>query len=257
MTGQSTGRSMTVGQMLDRADAALGERFRGQPLVEAAIRIAFAQSYKELMDYDRAERNAARAVELRGRHLGPEHPETLEALDLQAEILMSAGWDYDRPKAEAAERLFRRALAGRRRVLGPAHPDTLLTQARLAITISNLGRHAEGDALATQAADHALAAGDPDIEVKVDTRHIVGLIASRRGDLERAEPLIREGRMRREQLKGPLHIQTLCGMIDLAEVLRLRGRLDEARKVQEETVDRFAQAYGLCHIQTSPHTRTR
>src|SRR5262249_2628820 len=76
-TGKKSGRSMTVGELFDRADATVGGRFRGRPLVEASVRMALSQSYRELWDQKRAGPHAARAVELRTRYLGPEHPETL------------------------------------------------------------------------------------------------------------------------------------------------------------------------------------
>jgi serine/threonine-protein kinase len=135
--GKKSGRSVTVGELFDRADATLGERFRRRPLVEASVRMALADSYNILLQFDRVERNAARAAQIRERYLGPEHPATLEALAMQAWALHT----YERDKPGAAESVAHRVLAVRRRVLGLEHPDTLSTQVVLAHIVSNLGRH--------------------------------------------------------------------------------------------------------------------
>ena len=54
-----SGRSVTVGELLDDADATVGERFRRRPLVEASVRMGLADLYITLRDFGRAEQNAA------------------------------------------------------------------------------------------------------------------------------------------------------------------------------------------------------
>jgi eukaryotic-like serine/threonine-protein kinase len=252
--GKQQSRSVTVGELLDRSDAKLSERFRRQPLVEASVRMALAESYETLMEVGRAEQNAARAVQIRERYLGPEHPITLEALGMQAWILCLAGWDRkeDLHKTQAAEPIARRVLASRRRVLGSIHPDTLLIHGRLALTVSNLGRQDEAEDLATRAEELAVRHLGPDHDSTLEVQHFLGLIAQRQGDLARAEALLRHVKESRERGHGALAHGTLSSLQDLAYTVRLEGRIDEARMLQLETVNRFAQAYGLCHIQTSP-----
>jgi serine/threonine protein kinase/tetratricopeptide (TPR) repeat protein len=243
--GMRRGRSVTVGEMLDRADATLGERYLKQPLVEASVRMALAWSYYMLLDSGRAEQNVARAVQIREQYHGPEHPATLEALDRQASILCLA------QKKLTAERIARRVLAARRRVLGPAHADTLSTQADLAQTVSDLGRQDEAEGLAAQAEELALRSLGTEHDVTLGLQGILGLIAQRRGDLDRAEALFRQAYEDWERSHGALDRWTLYALRDLAYVVRLQGRAEEARRLQLETVNRFAQVYGLCHIQTS------
>ena len=69
--GKGRGRSVTLGELLDQADATVAERFRRQPLVEASVRMALAQSCFYLGDVDRSAQRAARAAELRMRQLAP------------------------------------------------------------------------------------------------------------------------------------------------------------------------------------------
>src|SRR5262249_38615335 len=152
--GNARGRSVTVGELLDQADATVAERFRRQPLVEASIRMALARSYFYLGDIDRTARHSARAGELRARTVGRVHPATLEALAEQAWDLCNNGWvrsDGWESRVEAAEAIGRRVLAARRRVLGLSHAYTLWSQVILAMTVSHLGRPEEAEALAAQA----------------------------------------------------------------------------------------------------------
>ncbi len=58
----------------------------------------------------------ARALAIRERVLGPDHPDTATSLDTLALLLQDQG------ELAAARSLFERALAIRERVLGPGHP---------------------------------------------------------------------------------------------------------------------------------------
>ena len=60
----------------------------------------------------------ARALAIREKVLGPEHPETATSLNNRAGLLRDKG-DY-----AVAEPLLRRALAIKEKALGPEHPDT-------------------------------------------------------------------------------------------------------------------------------------
>ncbi len=250
--GKGRGRSMTLGELLDQADATVAERFRRQPLVEASVRMALAQSCYYLGDVDRSVQHAARAAELRMRQLGPEHPATLEALAGEAWCLCNAGWAFGREgMPKSAEPIARRVLAARHRVLGPTHPDTLWSQVVLAATLGHLGRHAEAEPLAAQAEQLAVRALGPEHETTLWARHFLGaLIADGRGDLARAEVLIRQALAGRERNLGILDHLTIHTLGSLGDVVRRRGRTDEARLLFLESIDRSSRLFGLCHVQT-------
>jgi serine/threonine protein kinase/tetratricopeptide (TPR) repeat protein len=255
--GKGRGRSMTLGELQDQADATVAERFRGQPLVEASARMALAQSYGYVMEWERAVRHAARAAELRARHLGPEHPATLQALNEQAWVLCRQSFSTlgnpENPAAEAGETIFHRVLAARRRVLGATHPDTLQTQAYLALTVGNLpGRQEEAEALAAQVEQSAARFLGPEHESTLLAREMLGIIAVNQGDTDRAQALLRKVLASRERTLGPLDDVTLRVLRSLAVSVRKGGRADEARQLYVETIDRNARVFGLPHINVSP-----
>jgi Tetratricopeptide repeat/Domain of unknown function (DUF4062) len=86
-----------------------------------------------------------RALAIRERALGPDHPHTAASLNDLALLLRDQG------DPAAARPLFERALAIRERVQGPDHPDTVCDQAR-AGGAGGGGRRA-GDGRVTECAD--------------------------------------------------------------------------------------------------------
>jgi serine/threonine protein kinase/Flp pilus assembly protein TadD len=254
--GKGRGRSLTVGELLDQADASIASRFRRQPLVEASVRMALSLSYYYQGDHDRAERHAGRAGELRARLLGPLHPDTLEAFAQQAWDLCLIGWGIDwrvpsaPPACSRAEPIARRVLADRRRVLGPGHPDTIWSQTILAMIVSHLGRLDEADALGSQAQELAINALGPEHEVTFWTWHFSGLIAERRGDAARAEILLTQALAGRERSLGIDHHLTIHVLSSLAGLSEHQGRTAKARQLFLEAAERSSRTFGPCHIQT-------
>src|SRR5690606_31032560 len=84
-TEEGRGREVTVREVLDvaarRIDlaAAPGGRLADKPEVEAAIRATLGNSYANLGLFDAASPHFARALDLRRRINGEEHPLTLQA----------------------------------------------------------------------------------------------------------------------------------------------------------------------------------
>jgi len=251
--GKGRGRSVTVGELLDQADATVAARFRGQPLVEASVRLALAEANQSLIEWGhqgRAVQNATRAVELRTRHLGPEHLETLAALAQLASILLDQGWS-DRSKLEASADIARRVLSARRRVLGPAHPETIGSHTLLATLLLGLGRPDEALAQGSQAEVLALRALGPDHKTTLEVWNALGQIVANRGDQKRGEALLRRAVAGRERILGPLDPETIRALHNLAGLVGKQGRLDEARQLYLEVVGRTSKVYGPCSIQSS------
>lgn len=86
-----------------------------------------AQYYEEVGDYDRAERLLSRAVALKERSLGAEHPAM--AADLHTLGMLNLALEnHDR-----AEELLVKALGIRRQQLGANHPEVLETLNAIAL----------------------------------------------------------------------------------------------------------------------------
>ncbi len=90
--------------------------------------------YYSLGAYAKAEPLFKRALAIREKVLGPEHPDTVTYLNNLAELYKSLG------AYAKAEPLYKRALAIREKVLGPEHPDTATSLNNLAFLNISQGR---------------------------------------------------------------------------------------------------------------------
>ncbi|MFO0808127.1 MAG: serine/threonine-protein kinase [Gemmataceae bacterium] len=170
---------LTVKEALDRAAARIDQRFPGQPLVEAAIRLAIGEAYGSLGWHKLAVAHVERAAALRRESLGTDHPDTQISTHRLAEIYGWVGrsrdavalldemltqnerrFELDHPAtidclyhlAEACRQvgtwdraipLAEQVLEKRRAVFGPTHPDTVGAMHLLARVFLDAGFLAE------------------------------------------------------------------------------------------------------------------
>ena len=120
------GTDIKVVDVLDRAVTGLETAFTGQPELEADIRFTLAVTYRGLGLYERSEAQAAAAHDIRTELYGPEHLDTLLALDR----LGRAQFHLDR-NDQAIETLTT-AVDGIVRELGPEARESLEARAALA-----------------------------------------------------------------------------------------------------------------------------
>ncbi len=213
-----------VESALARVEGSLGPDHRYVAEAYNGLAILYAQS---LNDFQRSEQYFQKALGIRTRTLGPEHPDTIETLNLMGFLYQVTG---DLPRAEDH---FTRALALRTKVLGPTHPDTADSQIFLAGLYMAQGRYPEAQALYQEASLHEQQA--------VSTRHpspgnaLAGLGAVHRalGDRDGAERYFEEALALREQELGPDH----------TEVAHLLGALGDLE--QEAGDDAAAEIYML------------
>jgi serine/threonine protein kinase/tetratricopeptide (TPR) repeat protein len=115
--GQKT--ALTIREALDSSAARIGDRFRGQPLVEAAIRTTIGNVYLRLQVYQHAVEHLEKALALRRATVGLDHPDTRgNARDL----ISTYSWLGRHSEAIA---LCQRIVEERTSKLGPDHADTL------------------------------------------------------------------------------------------------------------------------------------
>jgi len=137
-------QSLTVRETLDRAAAAIPERFQNQPLAEAAIRQAIGESYESLALHKLAWPHFEKAVALRRENLGADHPETLGTIEGLAGIYGMVGRSRD------AITLLEAALTKYEHLFGSDHPTTLDALSRLSNACRQAGMWERAIMLAKQ-----------------------------------------------------------------------------------------------------------
>jgi tetratricopeptide (TPR) repeat protein len=168
-----------------------------------------------------AERAAREALDLVQRTDGPEYPSTAMALINLAGVLRG------REAYEDAERLLQRALVITERTLGPDHPDVAEILIRLGRGILMRSRFAEAEAVLRRALAINEASFGPDHPRVADNLSWLAQVLQRSERLSEAEPVLRRVLAiwkANPETTGEAHAAARA----LAELLEQTGRADEA-----------------------------
>lgn len=233
----------------------------------------------------------ARALAIRERELGAEHPAT-------AESLHDLGWLLrEQDRLTSARALLERSLAIREKVLGEQHADTASSLNNLGIVLreeGNLGAakplieralairqrvlggghfqtavslhtlggllRIEGDLVGARACheralpifEGGLAAGHPWVASSLN--HL-GIVLHAQGDLSGARPLLEQAVAMRERALGGHHPNTCRAMHYLARVLSAQGEHRTAIDLEERAVAGLDRALGAEHRWTASGRR--
>jgi tetratricopeptide (TPR) repeat protein len=272
---RSRGRAVTVYDLLGQGEVSIPARFGRRPLVEASARWALGETYQALGRYQDAAQQFRRVAELRSRHLGPDHTETLVAEAALVDALCPAGLGLVGETAEA-EPIARHVLEARRR-FDPADRRTLASMAALAYVLLNkagqltkaeqartpgsvpadvrqsrvAGITSEArDLLGRAHADQARQLG-PDRLETLETLEILGRVLLAEGDLARAESTFQRAAEVRLRVLGPEHPATLRVCKYLGATLRRKGSREEATRLLSNVAEATRRTFGPFHIQTS------
>ena len=172
-------------------------------------------------DYAKAEPLYRRALEIRKRALGENHPDYAQSIDCLA-MLYTAMGDYAK-----AEPLCRNALAVRKRVQGENHSDYARSLDNLALLYKDIGDYAKAKPLCRRAlAIHKRVLGENHPVYATGLSHLAGLYQGT-GDYGKAEPLARQALEIRKRALGENHPAYALGLNNLAVLYDAMG--DHAR----------------------------
>ncbi len=197
-------------------------------------------------DYTEAEPLLRRALVIREKALGPDHPDTATALNNLAGLLESKG-DY-----AGAEPLYHRSLAIAEKALGPDHPNTATSLNNLAALLKSKGDYAEAEPLYRRALaiwEKALGPDHPDTATSLNN---LAALLRVKGDYAGAEPLHRRALAIWEKALGPDHPDTATSLNNLAALLESKGDYAGAEPLYRRALAIREKALGPDH----PTTRT-
>jgi serine/threonine protein kinase len=222
---------LTVKELLDRASSRIDNRFRNQPLVEAAIRTTIGTSYAKLKQHRLAVPHLERAFALRKLHLGADHPDTFAAMH---ELADAYAWSGRYPEAIA---LRVHLLEARRAALGPDHIETLGCVSLLAMDYRKAGRWDVSTSLVEELIERAQAVYGPTHPLTLGAMHT---LAMNYGDMDRlAESLALHEKVLRlnEAANGPRHESTNWALRTFAQACQRAGELDRAERLLQEALE--------------------
>ncbi|MGH3801367.1 MAG: FxSxx-COOH system tetratricopeptide repeat protein, partial [Pseudonocardiaceae bacterium] len=198
---------------------------------------------------DRGEQAAAlpigqRALELRRRVLGEDHPDTLSSANSLATNLRRLG------KNKLACKLDQDTLARRRRVLGENHRDTLRSASGLAADLRKLGKYEVARQLDEDTLFRSRRVFGEDDRDTLSFANGLATDLRKLGQHEVACQLDEDTLARSRRVLGEDHPQTLTAANNLAAALRRLGQYEMARPLDEDALARRRQVLGEDHPNT-------
>ncbi len=235
------GREVTVRSWLDAASESVESRFENEPLVEASIRETLGNTYRNLGDFEAAERHLKRAVQIRRDELGEEHPQTIYATFWLCGALWEAG------RAAEAQPLCLKTVKLSKRILGKEHRTTLRSMNILALVRDSLADHDSAEQLFREIlVTSRKAFGRTDIISFLAAGNLAGVLR-RAGRHEEAEPLYLEALELRRQVLGEDHPYTIDSLRGLGLLRAEQERYEEAEKLLTESLERRRRVQGREH----------
>jgi serine/threonine protein kinase len=194
--------------------------------------------YREALDL------LPRAADGLRRVLGPDHHETLNAVDSLAQTYKVAGRLAD------AVPLYEDNLRRLKDKFGPDHVSTLTSMNNLANAYSLSGRLADAVPLLEETVNQLKAKFEPDHPYTLHATHNLAVTYRRVGRHADALRLFEDTLRRRQARLPPDHPDTLISMSNLAVEYRQVGRLTDALPLFEEALKRSKARLGPDHLDT-------
>jgi hypothetical protein len=235
------GPNYTVRQMLDDFEAGLGDRLKGQPDVEADLRITIGLAYFSNNLHHRAQAQFRRALEFRRGFFGSEHVKVAEVMThLAWSLRYQHAWWLSEEAGPAAEKQASEAVALYRK-LGEKNED-------LARALLVLGFKFGGQSLGARSAR-----GRAGIPHALDSKFGADLLGSGQAiNLDEAEAALREALTVAERCAqskpSPLVAEANRS---LAVCLLFRGRAEDAKPLAARAVELHRLVHGDRHPETA------
>jgi len=229
---------------LDRAAARIQGKFDGQPEVEAAIRQTIGTTYSELGLYNEAQSQMERALSLRQRVLGAQHPDTLTSMQELGELYIASA------KYAQAQALLDPLLESRRRTLGQYHQDTLRALNDLAGVVNAQADYRRAALLRGEVLDSDRRVLGREHPYTLIALNNLASTDSALGKYADAASLYQEAVEIMKRVMGAAHPATLGSMNGLAVVYRYQGKYAEAESLAMQVIDLRRTALGAEHHDT-------
>jgi tetratricopeptide (TPR) repeat protein/tRNA A-37 threonylcarbamoyl transferase component Bud32 len=238
------GREVSLRTALESAVSGVGNAFAEQPAIEASIRDSLGQTYYYLGEPEHAVTQIERALALRRRALGPDHPDTMTSANNLAGAYQAVG------RLNESLALLEDTLKRRETTLGTDHAATLATRDDLAHLKLDTGRLADALRLLTDTLRRREAKLGPGHLETLTSKNNLAVVYRDAGRLADALPLYEEVLTGRRSALGPDHPDTLFSMNNLASTYREAGRVDEALRLFQEALQRRRAVLGPDHPDT-------
>lgn len=240
---QGGGKDVKVIDAVNRAVDFIPKWVGDRPEVESAVRSTIGKVYMTLADWTKSQEQIDKAIEIRRRTLGPDHPLTIRAEHLRAQLNSFRGEGVE--TEPALRSLWERSKTAR----GPDDEITIAIEALLCRAIRytksaeslEIGRDILQRRTRTQGADH-----QDTIDAKADVARALGVLGNYD---ESIDTMIDVLKWRERELGYDNHF-TLVTRSDLAALYLKSGKLDRAEQLFREVCQTRLGTLGPTHPNT-------
>jgi hypothetical protein len=236
--------SAQLGESLDRATELLEEEAVGGRLAVARLQLWLAKAQLSLGYPKRAVALLSKARMTFQDQCGPEHPDTLSAMNHLASAYQADG------QLQQALALFEETLAKRKTQLGPDHHDTLTSMNNLASAYRDAGQFQKAVPLFAETVKQLQSRLGPDHRETLAAMNNLATAYVDAGLIQKALPLLEVTLQKRQVTLGPEHPDTLRTMNNLAAAYKEARQLDKALQLFEETLYKRKEQLGPDHVDT-------
>lgn len=231
--------------ILDKTAKRIGDELSGQPAIEAEIRSQLGVTYLQIRDFERAEENLLRALDIFRSLANGDDPEVAQSLANLGQLR-----DAEAKPSEAAA-LQREALTMWQELDLPDSLDIPRGMMALANTLVRLNEYIEAEELLLSALETMeLFEGEKHEEVGIVYNSLANLMQHLE-ELERAEEYYRQALVLHREELGDDHPFVATDLHNLGSLLSVLGRNREAIELHEESLVRNRALYPDGHEETA------
>ena len=224
------GRSITVAETLFAAARNLNSDLVDQPQRRANLQATLAETYHALRLYDEAVPLQEEVLDYQLLTNGPEHSDTLIAMEKLAECYGSVG------RTNESLKLRQNVLDRRIKIDGPEHNSTLMAMENLAVSYYDLDRHDKTFSIREEVLALRTRINGPEHSFTLAAMNNLGASYSAVGKLQEAIDMQENVVDLSNRILGPKHSSTLIALEHLASMYRSAGRLSEAVEIREKVL---------------------
>jgi serine/threonine protein kinase/tetratricopeptide (TPR) repeat protein len=238
-------RKVTILEALDQSLGRIEASFKGQPVLEADVRETLGETYNNIGEYDKAEAQLRRALDLRTTHLGPLHPDTGTTWGALSRTYHITG------RYEEAIAAANKGIEAERASLGPRHLRLAERYNDLGYAYYFSGKPDQAEPPVREALDigRAWPAG-PTYPLGESLQLLADILASQ-GKLDEAKAIENEALEVTTKVLGPTNSQTDRVRNGLSMILMQQGEYDRAEKLLLEVLDNTKKTLGDKHPQVA------
>ena len=228
------GRDTTMlREILDKTAERVGKDLKDQPEVEAELLATISSVYFDLGEWMAAEEMGRRALSIRRKRFGNEHPAVARSLLGVATRLQMQG------KNAEAEIMHREALAMQRKLLGNGHADTAVSLLHFGNLMLAKSRFSEAEAMFIECLEtYRKLYGNESLDVALSLHNLASALDAK-GKSTEAETMYRESLEIRRKLSGneqPEVARTLNNLADLLPPDEKEAMLREALAIRRKVL---------------------